>query len=166
MLESRERWSYSRFGFFGRVLGQHAVQNAVDELGRLPCTEALGQLDGLVDGYAIGRVRVQDLERPYAEDVPIGGRHTAERPIVCRTGKQLVQFGPVSTDFSKSQRDSFDTINVRLGFESDMWSATLWGRNVTNERYLEEVIPAPEFGGSFLHQAAGSSYGVDFKLRF
>lgn len=75
-------------------------------------------------------------------------------------------FGPVSTDFSKSKRDAFDTLNLRIGFEGEAWSATLWGRNITDEEYLEEVIPAPEFGGSFNHQADGAAYGVDFTYRF
>ena len=75
-------------------------------------------------------------------------------------------FGPVSTDFSKSQRDAYDTLNLRIGFAGESWSATLWGRNITDEKYLEEVIPAPEFGGSFNHQAAGAAYGIDFKYDF
>ena len=72
----------------------------------------------------------------------------------------------MSTDFSKSQRDAFDTLNVRIGLDGESWSATLWGRNVTDEEYLEEVIPAPEFGGSFLHQAKGAAFGADFTYRF
>ena len=75
-------------------------------------------------------------------------------------------FGPVSTDFSKSARDAFDTLNLRVGIEGDNWSATVWGRNITDVEYLEEVIPAPEFGGSFNHEARGASYGVDFRYRF
>jgi len=75
-------------------------------------------------------------------------------------------FGPVSTDFSKSQRDAFNTLNLRVGLDGENWSATIWGRNITDEEYLEEIIPAPEFGGSFNHQARGAAYGVDFKYRF
>jgi iron complex outermembrane receptor protein len=75
-------------------------------------------------------------------------------------------FGPVSTDFSKSKRNSYETVNVRIGFEAEDWTLVGWARNLTDERYLEEVIPAPEFGGSFLHQAKGAAYGVDLKYRF
>ena len=39
----------------------------------------------------------------------------------------------------------------RVHFEP--WAAV---ENVTDEDYLEEVIPAPEFGGSFIHP--GTSY--------
>jgi len=75
-------------------------------------------------------------------------------------------FPGITTDFSQSKRNSYDTINMRLGLEAEKWSLTAWARNLTDERYLEEVIPAPEFGGSFLHQAARSSFGIDLKYRF
>ncbi len=79
---------------------------------------------------------------------------------------QAFFFPGITTDFSQSKRDSFETVNMRVGFEAEEWTLTAWARNLTDERYLEEVIPAPEFGGSFLHQAAGSSFGVDLKYRF
>ena len=79
---------------------------------------------------------------------------------------QAFFFPGITTDFSKSKRDAFSTVNMRIGLDSEKWTLTAWGRNLTDERYLEEVIPAPEFGGSFLHQAAGVSYGVDLKYRF
>lgn len=74
--------------------------------------------------------------------------------------------GFITQNFSKAQRDAYDTLNLRVGIEGERWRATAWGRNITDEEYLEEVIPAPEFGGSFLHQAAGDAYGVDFEYRF
>ncbi len=76
-------------------------------------------------------------------------------------------FGPgFNQDFSKSSRDPYDTIDLRVGLESESWSLTAWGRNLTDESYLQEVIPAPEFGGSFDHPSALRSYGVDFSYRF
>jgi iron complex outermembrane receptor protein len=75
-------------------------------------------------------------------------------------------FGPVSTDFSKSKRDAYNTLNLRIGLDAESWSVTGWARNLTDEEYLEEIIPAPEFGGSFNHQARGASYGLDLKYRF
>lgn len=74
--------------------------------------------------------------------------------------------GSITTDFSKAQRDAYDTVNLRIGFEAENWSATIWGRNITDEEYLEEVIPAVEFGGSFIHPAATATYGADFTYRF
>jgi iron complex outermembrane receptor protein len=74
--------------------------------------------------------------------------------------------GLITTDFSKTRRDAYDTVNLRIGFEAENWSATIWGRNITDEEYLEEVIPAAEFGGSFIHPAATATYGADFSFRF
>lgn len=76
-------------------------------------------------------------------------------------------FGPgLLQDFSNSKRDAYDTLNLRVGIEADNWAATVWGRNVTDEGYLEEIIPAPEFGGSFNHQSAGDSFGVEVSYKF
>jgi iron complex outermembrane receptor protein len=74
--------------------------------------------------------------------------------------------GLITTDFSKTKRDAYDTVNLRIGFEAENWSATIWGRNITDEEYLEEVIPAAEFGGSFIHPAATATYGADISFRF
>jgi len=76
-------------------------------------------------------------------------------------------FGPgFLQDFTNSERDAYDTLNLRAGLQADNWSITAWGRNVTDEQYLEEIIPAPEFGGSFNHQSNGASYGVEVSYNF
>ena len=72
----------------------------------------------------------------------------------------------VTTNFSRAKRDAYDTLNLRVGLEGDQWSVVAWGRNITDERYLEEVIPAPEFGGSFIHQSRGAAFGAELTWRF
>ncbi len=75
--------------------------------------------------------------------------------------------GPgLTQDMSKAKRDAYDTLNARISFDAENWGVTIWGRNVTDEKYLEEIIPAPEFGGSFVHPGAKDSYGIDFNYRF
>lgn len=69
-------------------------------------------------------------------------------------------------EFSKQKRDSFHTVNARLGVSNGTIGITAWGRNVTDENYLAEIIPAPEFGGSFIHDAPGKTWGVDFTYSF
>jgi iron complex outermembrane receptor protein len=69
-------------------------------------------------------------------------------------------------EFSKMKRDSYMSLNARLGVSNGAWTVTAWGRNVTDEEYLQEIIPAPEFGGSFIHDSPGSSYGLDVKYSF
>jgi iron complex outermembrane receptor protein len=77
-------------------------------------------------------------------------------------------FGFPNTDqnFSRSARESYSTVDLRIGLEADNWAVTAWGRNLTDEEYLQEVIPAPEFGGSFNHPSALRAYGLDFYYRF
>ena len=78
-----------------------------------------------------------------------------------------VFFGPgITQDFSKAKRDAYGTLDLRAGISGDRWSLVAWARNLTEEEYLEEVIPAPEFGGSFIHPAARPGYGVDFQYHF
>ena len=78
-----------------------------------------------------------------------------------------VFFGPgFNSNFSKARRDAYDTLNLRLTLSGEHWDVAVWGRNIGDEQYLEEVIPAPEFGGSFIHQAPRDAYGAEFTYRF
>lgn len=75
-------------------------------------------------------------------------------------------FGFGQGEFSKQKRDPYEVLNARLTLQKDNWGVTAWGRNLADEDYLAEVIPAPEFGGSFIHAAPGRSYGLDVNFRF
>jgi iron complex outermembrane receptor protein len=78
-----------------------------------------------------------------------------------------VFFGPgIEEDFSRAKRDAYSTVNARLAMSNQNWTFTLWGRNLTDENYLQEVIPAPEFGGSFIHPSSLRSYGLDVTYAF
>lgn len=69
-------------------------------------------------------------------------------------------------DFSVTRRDSYERVDIRLGVASSIWSVALVGTNLTDEEYLEEVIPAPQFGGTFLHPGSLRRVGVEFGYRF
>lgn len=72
----------------------------------------------------------------------------------------------VPGDYSKTSRDPYTIANARLGVSSDHWNIAGWVRNLADKHYLEEVIPAPEFGGSFVHSATGRAFGVDVSYNF
>jgi len=79
--------------------------------------------------------------------------------------------GDVATALSvaswdRAKRGSYNTGNIRLGLETDRWTVAVFGNNVTDEKYLEEVIPAPEFGGSFIHPGTLQRWGVEATIRF
>ena len=69
-------------------------------------------------------------------------------------------------NFGKTQRDAFTLLNARIGFSNDTLSVTAFGRNLSDKHFLAEVIPAPEFGGSFIHDGQGRSYGVEVSYAF
>ena len=69
-------------------------------------------------------------------------------------------------NFVNSRRDSFFTLDMRAGIQSDNWSLIAFAQNLTDENILEEVIPAPEFGGSFLAPGAQRRFGVEASYKF
>jgi iron complex outermembrane receptor protein len=69
-------------------------------------------------------------------------------------------------EYSNARRDSYATMDLRIGLRGDTWSVTAFGANLTDEKYLEEVIPAPEFGGSFNHPGSRSRYGIEVSFDF
>jgi iron complex outermembrane receptor protein len=71
-----------------------------------------------------------------------------------------------TADYGRAKRESYETLELRVGLIRDKWSVTLWGSNITNTKALEEVIVAPEFGGSFIHPARLRRWGVDLGFRF
>lgn len=77
-------------------------------------------------------------------------------------------FGPVlgRANYSLTRRDEYTTVDLRVGIHTDRWSITAYGQNIFDERYLSEVIPAPEFGGSFATQGPHAMYGVEAGVKF
>ncbi len=74
--------------------------------------------------------------------------------------------GAAFGDYKKTRRDSYGLLNLRIGLETERWTVAAWANNVTDEEYLEEVILAPEFGGSFIHPGTLSRWGADVTWRF
>lgn len=69
-------------------------------------------------------------------------------------------------DYSVSRRDAYATVDLRAGIEGENWKLTGYVSNLFNEKYLEEVIPAPEFGGSFDHPGSQRRIGVELNYTF
>jgi len=149
-----------------------------------------GLTDGKIDKYSI-RPYTEGNKLPYAPaytgnagadlSVPMGGSgldlvarvdanfvgKTWFHPVQNNTVPALFTgFGFGQTNYGKMSRDPYQVINARLGLRGDKWSATLWSRNLADKKYLQEIIVAPEFGGSFIHDSPGRSYGIDFGYRF
>ena len=75
-------------------------------------------------------------------------------------------FGFGGGNFSKQFRKPYAVTNLHVSLEGEKWNVSLWGNNITDEKYLAEIIPAPEFGGSFIHDSTGRTFGVNASYRF
>ncbi len=69
-------------------------------------------------------------------------------------------------DYSVAQRDAFGVLDLRVGIEGDQWSLTAYAENLLNEKYLNEVITAVEFGGSFISPGGRQRFGVELGYKF
>jgi iron complex outermembrane receptor protein len=75
-------------------------------------------------------------------------------------------FGTVGGDYTIAERDSYELVDVRVGLAGENWSLIAFAKNVFDEEWLQEVIPAPEFGGSFIHPGTESRFGVEATYSF
>ena len=85
---------------------------------------------------------------------------------VVQDQQRATLFNGVASDFTPTRRDSYTVLNLRVGVENDRLSAVVFAKNATEEVYLEEVIPAPEFGGTFIHPADLRRVGLELTARF
>lgn len=69
-------------------------------------------------------------------------------------------------DYSITQRKAFGVLDLRVGFEGENWSITAFADNLLDEEYLNEVIPAVEFGGSFISPGGLRRFGVEAGFKF
>jgi iron complex outermembrane recepter protein len=146
-------------------------------------------IDGEIDKYT-GRPYTEGGEVPYAPEytgnlgaelsVPVGSNLAlvtrVDASFVGETWFHPVQeqrlpnlftyFGFGQGEFSKMSRDAYTTVNARMTLQAERWGVTAWSRNLLDEDYLAEIIPAPEFGGSFIHDAQGRTYGLEVNYRF
>jgi iron complex outermembrane receptor protein len=65
-----------------------------------------------------------------------------------------------------AKRDAYGLVNLRAGLQSDTWAVTAFINNLTGERFLNEVIPAPEFGGAFVSPGTLQAWGLEASFRF
>jgi len=69
-------------------------------------------------------------------------------------------------EYDIAQRDAFSIVDLRMGIGNERWTLTGFATNLTDENYLEEVIPAPEFGGNFNHPGTERRYGLELSYRY
>jgi len=148
------------FGGYGYVNGE------IDEYRSRPYTE--GNAVPYAPEYTANLGA--DFQYPITDSLTMTAR--IDGSFVGETWFHPVQNDSVFTlfgapgDYSKTKRDPYNVFNARLGIQADQWGVTAWTRNFTDEEYLAENITAPEFGGSFIHNSPGISYGLDVTYKF
>ena len=68
--------------------------------------------------------------------------------------------------FDVARRKAFGVLNLRGGLEGKNWSLMAFADNLLDRKYLNEVIPAIEFGGSFISPGARRLIGVEAGYKF
>jgi iron complex outermembrane recepter protein len=71
-----------------------------------------------------------------------------------------------NANYAVAKRDAFGVLNLRAGFESDRLRLTVFADNVLDKKYINEAIPAIEFGGSFISPGARRLVGVEAGFKF
>ncbi|MEP3226236.1 MAG: TonB-dependent receptor [Parasphingorhabdus sp.] len=69
-------------------------------------------------------------------------------------------------DLTPTEREAFGVLDMRIGLEGDSWKITAFADNMLNRKYLNEVIPAVEFGGSFISPGGRRRFGVEVGYKF
>jgi len=71
-----------------------------------------------------------------------------------------------NANFSKSRRDAFGIVNLRAGIHTGAYTISVFANNLLDKQYLSEVIPAVEFGGSFVSPGSRRLVGVELAAKF
>jgi iron complex outermembrane recepter protein len=71
-----------------------------------------------------------------------------------------------NANYSVAKRDAFGVLNLRFGLEGENWNLTAFADNMLDRKYINEAIPAIEFGGSFISPGARRLMGVEVGYKF
>ncbi|MEQ1548742.1 MAG: TonB-dependent receptor [Chakrabartia sp.] len=68
--------------------------------------------------------------------------------------------------YDVARREAFGVLDLRFGLEGKNWKATVFANNFLDRKYLNEVIPAIEFGGSFISPGSRRLWGLELGYKF
>ena len=71
-----------------------------------------------------------------------------------------------NANYSVARRNAFGVLNLRFGLEGENWNLTAFADNMLDRKYINEAIPAIEFGGSFISPGARRLMGVEVGYKF
>jgi iron complex outermembrane receptor protein len=71
-----------------------------------------------------------------------------------------------NASYLAARRDAFGVLNTRFGIEGKSWNLAVFANNLLDRKYINEAIPAIEFGGSFISPGARRLIGVEAGFKF
>ncbi|MFM7029311.1 MAG: TonB-dependent receptor [Chakrabartia sp.] len=100
--------------------------------------------------------------------------HTVQDETVPTIFSGLIPISAVSflgADFGNAKYDvarrgTFGVLDLRAGFEGERWKINVFANNALNKKYVNEVILAAEFGGSFISPGGRRLIGVQAGYKF
>ena len=84
--------------------------------------------------------------------------------VIQNQNNETVAFG--TGNYTNGRRTAFRTIDTRLAMTNDQWMFAFIVKNLTDAKWLQEVIPAPEFGGAFIHPGSERRMSVEVGYKF
>lgn len=110
------------------------------------------------------------ISRPIQDDLVFNFR--TDMRIVGPTPFHAVQNNTVPTtaglsaNYENAIRSTYQTVNVRLGLEKGPWSIAAYVTNLFDKHYLDEVVPAADYGGSFVAPGDLRRFGLEAGYKF
>ena len=74
------------------------------------------------------------------------------------------RFGDAKYDVAR--RGTYGVLDLRAGLEGERWKISVFANNALNKKYVNEVILAAEFGGSFISPGGRRLIGVEAGYKF
>ncbi len=72
-----------------------------------------------------------------------------------------------SADLVDSDFDDRNLVNSKLGWRNDNWNVSIWGRNLTDDKYASQTIsPNPLWGTLVLFRPPPRTYGATLRYEF
>ncbi|NKJ44053.1 TonB-dependent receptor [Novosphingobium sp. SG720] len=68
--------------------------------------------------------------------------------------------------YDVARRNAFGIVNLRAGLQTDRYTLAVFANNLLDKQYLNEVITAVEFGGSFITPGTRRLVGVEASVKF
>ena len=128
---------------------------AIAEHGLVPSVAAARMEDPSVKGNQAPLVSKDTANIGAQYSVPVGGLNLSFRADYRYTGETWWE------PYNITSRDPISLLDGRISLGGERWSATLWGKNLTDEKYNQEFSP-----GGFLFKALPIRYGIEFDYSF